>query len=213
MEESEKKLSESSSGGVPVTPDDSRPACGPGCNCGAPAKGGRLKMVISIVVMAAVAAILAYKAFAIRRAGATGGAANYEMAVAFGSASQGSLDSFGDLNRYAMDKDAVFVFVPGKKGGNMSKASETAVLSAHKVLIKKGIKVGLFALKNSSPDYKGISSQIPVPAVLVVSKGRGMAVVSGEATEDKILQAYVTSSRASSCGTGGAAGCALGACR
>lgn len=196
-----------------INPGGTPDGCGPGCNCGAPAKSSRPKMLISITVAAAIVGILAYKAYAFKRAGEIGGMAGYEMAAAFGSSSGGNLDSFGDLNRFAMDQDAVFVFVPDGKGGNISEASKAAVLSAHKVLIGKGTRVGLFTLKTSSPDYKGISAQIPVPAVLVVSKGRGMSVVSGEATEEKVLQAYVASSRASSCGPSGAAGCAPGACQ
>jgi len=213
MDESARNKSESASSGVPVKPDDSPAGCGPGCNCGASSGSGRSQKVIGIAVMAAVVGILAYKAFAVRRAASAGGGADYGMAVAFGSASGGSIDAFADLNRFAMDQDAVFVFVPDQRGANISEASKAAVLAAQKMLSGKGIKVGLFALKKSSADYKGISSQIPVPALLVVSKGKGMAVVSGEATMDKILQAYVSSARASSCGPGGAAGCAPGACR
>jgi hypothetical protein len=169
-------------------------------------------MAVSIAVLVAVVGILAYKAYAVRRAAEIGGGAGFESAVAFGSASGGSLDAFADLNRYAMDQDAVFVFVPDRRGAGISEASKSAVLSSQRTLKGKGIKVGVFTLKSTSPDYGGISAQVPVPALLVVSKGKGMAVVSGEATEDKILQAFVASSRASSCGPG-AAGCAPGACR
>jgi len=211
MEEYAKNPVANASEELPVKPDDSTSACGPGCNCGAPSGGGRLKTVVSIAVAVAVVGILAYKAYAVKRAAAFDGVVNYEMAVAFGSASQGSLDSFADLNRYAMDQDAVFVFLPDPGGRSITKTSEAAVLSVQKLLNGKGIKVGLFTLKNSSPDYKGISAQIPVPAVLVVSKGKGMGVVSGEATENNLLQAFVASSRASSCGPGGAASCAPGA--
>lgn len=191
-------------------PAEPNPACGPGCDCNAPARGGRHKMPISLAVMAAVVGILAYKWFAARQANAGYAAASFEMAASFGAASDKSLDSFGDLNRFAMDQDAVFVFVPNRKGENISDKSKEAVLSAHKILAGKGTKVGLFTLKKSSPDYKGVSAQIPVPAVLVIGKGRGMAVVSGEATEDRVLQAFVESSRAGSCGP---ASCAPGACQ
>jgi len=188
-------------------------ACGPGCDCGAPSRTKRVRTAVGLAVLCAVVAILGYKVFAARKAAATGGPASYEMAVAFGGASGRNLDAVSDLNRFATDQDAVFVFVPNRKGENISQASKTAVLAAHKLLAGRGVKVGLFTLKASSPDYGGISSQIPVPALLVMSKGRGMSVVTGEATEEKILQAYVASSRASACGPGGAAGCAPGACR
>jgi len=213
MDDSTKKPSGGTFGEVPAKPDDSpSSACGPGCKCGAAPMDKRRKMAVSIVVMCAVMGVLAYKVYAARRAAVASGPANYEMAVAFGSASGQNLDAVSDLNRFATDQDAVFVFVPSKNGENISETSKAAVLSAHKLLVGQGAKVGLYTLKNTSPDYRGISAQVPVPALLVLSKGKGMSVVTGEATTEKVLQAFVASSRASSCGTGGGAGCAPGAC-
>lgn len=205
----QKKITGNDINEVSVKPSDSVAACGPGCDCNTPAKGSRPKMLVSLVVMAAVIGILAYKAVASRQVDVGSGTANFESAVAFGATSSNNLGSFGELNTVAMDKDAVFVYIPNKKGGNVSDATKNAVLSAQKTLGSKGTRVGLFALKTSSPDYAGISSQVEVPAVLVVIKGKGMSVVSGEASESGILQAFVASSRASGCG--GAASCAPGA--
>jgi len=192
-----------------IEPVVSTPACGPGCDCNAPPQSNRAKTLVSVVVLAAIVGILSYKMFFTKQADATSGIASFEMAASFGSASGQNLDSFGDLNRFAIDQDAVFVFVPNKRGEDISDRSKTAVLSAQKTLGSKGTKVGLFTLKTSSPDYAGISSQVKVPAVLVVVKGKGMSVISGEASESGILQAFVASSRASGCG--GAASCAPGA--
>ena len=200
------------SGNETTKPDNSPVPCGPGCSCGATARKDRLPRIVSFVVLAAVAGILVYKVAGAKQADSmVAGESGYESAVDFGSSSGGNLGAVNDLNRYAMNQDAVFIYVPDKGGRNISKASKEAVLSANKVLAGKGTKVGFFTLKTSSPDFKAISSQITVPAVLVVSKGKGMAVVSGEATVNKILQAFVESSRASSCGPGGAASCAPGA--
>jgi len=200
------------SGNDPVKPENSPPTCGPGCSCGSTPRKDRLPRIVSFAVLATVVGILAYKTVGARQADSMPAwESGYESAVAFSSPAGGNLGAFSDLNRYAMKQDAVFIYVPDKGGRNISKASKEAVLSAHKVLAGKGTKVGFFTLKTSSPDFKAISSQIPVPAVLVVSKGKGMAVVSGEATVNKILQAFVESSRASSCGPGGAASCAPGA--
>jgi len=201
--------SDGSAGGSIVKPEAAMSGCGPGCDCNAPAQRNRPKTFVSVVVLAVVVGILAYKMFFTKQADATSGIASFEMAASFGSSSGQNLDSFGDLNRFAMDQDAVFVFVPNKRGEDISDRSKTAVLSAQKTLGSKGTKVGLFTLKTSSPDYAGISSQVKVPAVLVVVKGKGMSVVSGEASESGILQAFVASSRASGCG--GAASCAPGA--
>ncbi|MBI4726253.1 hypothetical protein HY768_03340 [candidate division TA06 bacterium] len=48
----------------------------------------------------------------------------------------------------------------------------------------------------SPPEYSKIAPQITLPGLIVMSKGRGIAGVQGDITEDKILQAYVASSRA-----------------
>jgi hypothetical protein len=50
---------------------------------------------------------------------------------------------------------------------------------------------------------------LPLPGMLVMSKGRGMGAVSGEITETKLLQAYVASSRTGGCcpAGDGSAGC------
>ena len=49
----------------------------------------------------------------------------------------------------------------------------------------------------------GIASQLALPGMLVMCKGGGIGSVSGEITEEKILQAYVASTRASGCGASG----------
>jgi hypothetical protein len=48
---------------------------------------------------------------------------------------------------------------------------------------------------------------LTLPGILVMSKGRGMGAVSGEITEEKLLQAYVASSRAGGCCSGGSTVC------
>lgn len=186
--------------------------CGPGCACTAQAENRRVKALVGTAVLCAAVGILGYRVFAARQAAATAGPADFGAAVAFGEMAGRPLDAVSDLNRFAMDMDAVFVIVPDRKGQAIAKPSQEAVLSAHRLLTGKGLKVGLFTLKASSADYRGIASQVPVPAILVIAKGRGMSVVTGEATQDKVLQAFVSSSRASSCAPG-TPGCAPGACR
>lgn len=119
------------------------------------------------------------------------------------------LESMSDLNKVAMSQDAVFIFVPGSGTESAAGQTQEAVRAAQKALTSKSIALGLYTLPTSSPDYPALSKQLSGPAIIVASKGRGMAAVSGEVTEDKLLQAFVASSRAGGCG--GSSGCAPGA--
>jgi hypothetical protein len=49
-----------------------------------------------------------------------------------------------------------------------------------------------------------------VPGVLAMVKGRGMSAISGEITEDKLVQGYVAASRSGGCDSGG---CGSGGCK
>ena len=114
------------------------------------------------------------------------------------------LDSLAALNTVAVNQDAVFVFLPAKDSDLVSKDITDAITSAQKKIIEAtGAKLGLYTLQASSQEYANLASQLSLPGMLVISKGRGMGAVSGGITENKILQAYVTSSRAGGCGPSG----------
>jgi len=119
------------------------------------------------------------------------------------------LESLSELNEVALNQDTVFIFIPAKKDEAASETTRTAVLSAQKMLNSKGIRVGLYTLQTTSPDFSAMSSQVQVPAILVACKGRGMGAVSGEVTETKLLQAFMASSRAGGCcpSGGSSSGC------
>jgi hypothetical protein len=68
-------------------------------------------------------------------------------------------------------------------------------------------KVGVFTLKTDSRDYAQVALQIAVPGTIAMVKGRGMAPVSGEITEAKLVQAFVSASSA-----GGGCGPSSGGC-
>ncbi|MCL5036742.1 MAG: arsenite efflux transporter metallochaperone ArsD [Chloroflexi bacterium] len=121
------------------------------------------------------------------------------------------LDSLGELNKVALNQDAVFIFIPAKKDESPGESTRLSILSAQKKLALSNIKVGLFTMRTSSPDFSTFSSRVQLPAILVACKGRGMGVVSGDVTETKLLQAFMASSQAGGCGTSGcgssSAGC------
>ena len=203
--------------------------CGPGCNCGLPSSSRRVKGAICLVVLLAAAGIIVYKAFSGRQQDGSNTVAGREEGFTTGAVAENAapgkelpaqdkvepneatplarddtrigeyLESLSELNKVALDQDAVFVFVPAKKDEVASDTTRTAVRSAQKKLDANNIKAGLYTLQTTSPDYSAISSQVQLPAVLVASKGAGMSAVPGEVTETKLLQAFMAASRAGGC--------------
>lgn len=119
------------------------------------------------------------------------------------------LDSLASLNKAAAETDAVFVLLAAEdQQGNqpITKAIEAAA----KKIQTNGIRVSAFTLKKGAPNYAQLVKQFSVPSVLAMVKGRGMSGVSGDISEAKLVQAFVTASRPTSgcCPSGaGASGC------
>lgn len=198
--------------------------CGPGCDCGKPSGNKKAKAVICVIVLLAVCSIFVYKAMSAKQKApaiteAAFAAPILNQATAQEPAVQSIedkkkvgefLDSIASLNKVAANQDAVFVFIPVKENDIISKQITDAIASAEQKLKSSGVKLGLYTLQSSSPEYANLVAQVAPPGLLVMSKGKGMGAVSKEITETTILQAYVASSRAGGCcpSGGGSAGCA-----
>ena len=201
------------------------PDCGAGCACNTAEPTSRIRWIIGAVVLVVVAVLV------VRAVTKTNGAsvsASTDGFAAFPAASQTpdssasvvpvtkeapaasdavemkEISAISDLNAVAGDTNVVFVFVSDKNGS--AKPPKTEMQSALKTLKPQGIKVGLFALRTDSSDYAPISTQMSVPGVVVMVKGKGMSAVSGEITETKLIQALVAASNAG--GGCGPSGCA-----
>ena len=118
-----------------------------------------------------------------------------------------SLESLAALNKVAMDKDAVFVVIPAKDEEKVSRATANVVNESQKAIEAQGIKVGVYTLSSSSPEYANLAARVTIPGLLVMSKGKSAAGVKGDLTKDKIIQAFVASSSASSCCGASSSGC------
>ncbi|MGD0078184.1 MAG: hypothetical protein ABSB91_06120 [Sedimentisphaerales bacterium] len=198
--------------------------CGPGCDCGKPSGNKKAKVVICLVVLLAICGIFVYKAQSAKQNPqdnikaefaapilnqATG---QYPAAKTVGDSQKIGefIDSLASLNTVAANQDAVFVYVPASENETIGKETLNAIASAGQKLKSSDINIGLYTLRFSpSKEYAGIASQLALPAVLVMSKGKGAGGVTGEITETKLLQTYVASSRAGGCcpSGGSSAGC------
>jgi len=197
--------------------------CGPGCDCGKPPGNKKAKAIACIIVLLAMCGIFVYKAtsakqitpaitetaFAAPIANQVNGQEPAVKAVEDKKKVGEFLDSLASLNKVAVNQDAVFVFIPTKGNDTVNKETTDAIASAEQKLKSSGVSIGLYTLQSSSPEYANIAAQLPLPGILVMSKGRGAGAVSGEITETKLLQAYVASSRAGGCcpSGSGSAGC------
>jgi hypothetical protein len=116
------------------------------------------------------------------------------------------ITALSELNAVAVDTDAVFVFLPGK--GDASGKMPVAPIqgAARTIESRADNKVGVFTLKADSSEYAQLGAQVAVPGVLAMVKGRGMSAVSGEITEAKLVQAFVSASSAGGCGAGSGCG-------
>jgi hypothetical protein len=194
--------------------------CGPGCDCGKPSGNKKAKITICLIVLLAVCGIFVYKANSAKK----NAPAITETAFAAPIVNEVNvqepavksveekktvgefIDSLATLNKVAINQDAVFVFIPIKGNDTVNKGITDAIASAEQKLKSNGVRIGLYTLQSSSPEYANIAAQLPPPGMLVMSKGKGMGGVSGEITETKLLQAYVASSRAGGCGPSSSCG-------
>ena len=207
--------------------------CGPECDCNKPLGNKKAKTVICLIILLVICGIFVYKAKTAKQSTPANTATAFaaplvnevnEQTPAVSTIDEQKptakaveekrivgrlLDSLASLNKVAVDRDAVFVFIPAKGNDIVSKETIDAIASAEQKIESGGVSIGLYTLQSGSLEYANLSAQLALPGMLIMSKGRGMGVVSGEITEAKILQAYVASSRAGGCcpSGGGSAGC------
>ncbi len=96
------------------------------------------------------------------------------------------LESLADLGSVAGSKIVVFVYLPAEDTGDDEELRSEIEAAANNVT-KQGFSVGMFALAQESDDYTLVEAQYSTPAVVILVRGAGGAVVSEEITEDTLL--------------------------
>lgn len=211
-----KENSDKSSEMVELTSPANDPACGPGCDCGKPTGNGssKFKVAVCLVVVVAVGAILLFKATGVTRTAPGVGTNEFPNIFAKAEAtapanSAGQQSEFGspvsaiaDLNTVAADLDTAFLLIPSKDNGPAMKETAMALAAVKKTLRTQDIKTGTFVLQANSVDYTDVTSQMTAPGIMVLTKGKGVGIVSNGITEENLMQAYVASTSGGGCGTG-----------
>jgi hypothetical protein len=114
------------------------------------------------------------------------------------------LESLASLNELAVQKDAVFLYLPAK-GQRPDESVKKEIEAAAGKAQSQGTKMAFFVFDESSVDYAPVTSQVPAPCVLAMVNGTGNSVATTNITEGNLLQSLVAASRPSSCSPGGCA--------
>jgi len=204
-------------------------ACGPGCGCHAGGPSSRMRWIVGAIVILAAGVLVARAMMKNHSAATEKTASGFAALPATGQApaplagivptkdetpaapttvAVKEIGALSELNAVAADTGGVFVFLAGKNDPPI-KAPLAQMRSAARTIEAQGQKIGIFTLKPGSRDYEQIATQMTVPGVLAMVKGRGMIPVSGDITEAKLIQGYVAASSAGGCGPSGCgpAGC------
>jgi len=123
-----------------------------------------------------------------------------------------SIGAFTELNVVAATTNAVFIYLPGKDVSSSNPPLAAMQAAARTIESRANLKCGVFTLKADSPDYSQIASQVSVPGVLAVVKGRGMSAIADDITEEKLVQCFVAASNAGGCGAA-SGGCGPSGCK
>ena len=193
--------------------------CGSDCNCHDKGTTEKARWVVGVVVLVAAGVMVARAVVKNNSTADTSASTGFAaLPAAVQSSSNGvatvvdtdavkEINALSELNTVAKDMDGVFVFLPCKTNAAVKEAKAQIRSAAQTIERKMKGKIGVFTLKSGSRDYEQVASQIAVPGTLAMVKGRGMAPVSGEITEAKLVQAFVTASSA-----GGGCGSSSGGC-
>ncbi len=102
-----------------------------------------------------------------------------------------SIQRLAELDAMAREMNAVFIYLPVR--GRPAGAPAFAAINAAKRSLEARfeIKMGLFTLAPDSSDYAEIAARTPVPGVLVIVKSGSQRSISGELTEDSIVDGFM----------------------
>jgi hypothetical protein len=112
------------------------------------------------------------------------------------------------LNSIFADHDFIFVILPGSD----SDSTETLVNRVSDAAIKieaKGARVETMTLGASDPEFSATTERLAIaqlPAVLAIAISGNGAIITGDITEGKLLQTYLTVSQPI-CAPGSSSGC------
>jgi hypothetical protein len=113
-----------------------------------------------------------------------------------------------ELNTIFTDHNLIFVILPGNDT-NLNNTLANRISDATAKIEARHTSVGTFTLNASDPEFSVTTERLAItqlPAVLAISTTGNGAIITGDITEGKLLQTYVTISQPV-CAPGSSSGC------
>ena len=113
-----------------------------------------------------------------------------------------------DLTAKFNDNDFIFVVLPGSDS-DLNKTLANRVAEAAAKIEAKGVRVDTMTLSAGNPEFSITKERLALaqlPAVLATSSNGNGAIMTGDITEGKLLQAYLVVSQPV-CAPGSSSGC------
>ena len=110
-----------------------------------------------------------------------------------------AIGALAEMDTLASEMNAVFVVVPAKDA-EPTTADLAAIEGARRSLEARfEIKIGLFTLLPGSRDYGELAGQMSVPGVVAIVKTGVRRCISGELTQDRIVEGFMVAVGAGGC--------------
>ncbi len=156
-----------------------------------------LKIGICILGALMIAGAVTY-AVLTRQASTSSAASTQPTATGANNSTQPSAGIDGlnwvkNVNAKFTDKDFLFVLLSGND--DLTKKTEQVLDSAMYKIQQDGVRVGIFTLNPEDPELSVTAERLSIsklPAVLLFSAAGSGAIITGDITETKLLQAYLT---------------------
>ena len=116
-----------------------------------------------------------------------------------------------ELNTIFSDHDLIFVILPGNDSNSANTLADR-MSAATAIIEARHTSVGTFTLSASDPEFSITTLRLAIaelPAVLALSASGNGAIITGDITEEKLLQTYVVVTQPV-CVPGGSSGCCSG---
>jgi len=200
---------------ITETTTNSVPCCENGsCDCEKPVARNNIKVLIFVIVALAVVGIVGFKLLTANENNENGGGT-----FGFGQSNSNSnpsgnnatpsefgilINSFDELNDLAVNDDAVFVFIPDSEDVLIDSRANQSSINAQQSLKKSNVTVGFYTIQYGSSDYEYLAEATNTPAIAVMTKGGGVQfVLCANITEEKLLEAYLSSCDPAACDPNG----------
>jgi hypothetical protein len=183
--------------------DETQPCCGPTSGqsdcCSSGSKSFKTAVFVVVILLACVVAARSLLTRGNRTANTSSQTESFRA----------DLMSLALLNSEAAEQKAVFILLADESEELVEKALQQMQQATGKIT-SKGTPTGTFTIDSKSDDYALLTRNLSIdsfPSVVIMVKGGGSAVVSGQITEARLLEGFVEASTAGPCCPGSDPSC------